>query len=214
MDRRSARDGTGRRRFPRPRGDGPSLCSTGSRTSSVSPPTRGWTHSARARCALWRGFPAHAGMDLRAADAHRLMPRFPRPRGDGPTIENVSTVVNAVSPPTRGWTRSYRTTAHDLRGFPAHAGMDLYARRYLYRTFRFPRPRGDGPKEWGGRGLRFTVSPPTRGWTVIRANQSRITAGFPAHAGMDRFIRSPQQAGTGFPRPRGDGPSSHHARPS
>ena len=71
------------------------------------------------------------------------------------------------------------------------------------------------------------VSPPTRGWTHLRAPMPRYTGfprprgdgpdrhgrrepcpiGFPAHAGMDRLQRAHRAAACGgFPRPRGDGP--------
>ena len=51
-------------RFPRPRGDGPEGEYEGSSEMEVSPPTRGWTSYRVIASCSFRGFPAHAGMDL------------------------------------------------------------------------------------------------------------------------------------------------------
>ena len=70
------------------------------------------------------------------------------------------------------------------------------------------------------------VSPPTRGWTVVRplvrrehpgfpahAGMDQVgkcvplrSSGFPAHAGMDLYLNAKRTTPDGFPRPRGDGP--------
>ena len=50
--------------FPRPRGDGPTMKSTGPVYFLVSPPTRGWTCRCEQGTQTVTGFPAHAGMDL------------------------------------------------------------------------------------------------------------------------------------------------------
>ena len=76
-------------------------------------------------------------------------------------------------------------------------------RRYC----RFPRPRGDGPSNGYGQWSDTGVSPPTRGWTVLRRLRVRVDAGFPAHAGMDHQDLAANRPGARFPRPRGDGPA-------
>ena len=173
--------------FPRPRGDGP-VADGVEATALVSPPTRGWT--------------------LRLHGVGDRPRWFPRPRGDGPSSRAARTASFRVSPPTRGWTLCEVALSSIHSGFPAHAGMDptgpvgRAARRW------FPRPRGDGPRgiTTGGGGL--TVSPPTRGWTLIHTPLGVFPDGFPAHAGMDPPRAAPPCARRRFPRPRGDGPAT------
>ena len=130
--------------------------------------------------------------------------RFPRPRGDGPVWYATATRYPGVSPPTRGWTSSITESDAAAMGFPAHAGMDLEAPQPLQTHTWFPRPRGDGPPVTMTTAT--AVSPPTRGWTTFNSPSSPISAGFPAHAGMDQ--RGSELVGPcpWFPRPRGDGP--------
>ena len=131
--------------FPRPRGDGPGTGYQAPIVLAVSPPTRGWTPGHRIEALADGGFPAHAGMDRHTPGTARRAPWFPRPRGDGPTERSPRVARGAVSPPTRGWTRSGSGQERGLDGFPAHAGMDRKSRSCSARTVRFPRPRGDGP---------------------------------------------------------------------
>ena len=91
-------------------------------------------------------------------------------------------------------------------GFPAHAGMDPRVSRSATDWPRFPRPRGDGPREVITHIHEVPVSPPTRGWTRTSQFQHIIALGFPAHAGMDLISTTAPRAAFGFPRPRGDGP--------
>ncbi len=112
-------------RFPRPRGDGPGICSVRNWRNEVPPPTRGWSPRATAADAIGVGSPAHAGMVPH--QALEVIPgrRFPRPRGDGP--------------------RPHRPEAAKTKGSPAHAGMVPPHKGPARPPPRFPRPRGDGP---------------------------------------------------------------------
>ena len=114
----------GGRWFPRPRGDGPLAFWIRLVWMEVSPPTRGWTQPRRRIMDRLRGFPAHAGMDPPSREPRAPTPRFPRPRGDGPTLHQVVEPSERVSPPTRGWTSGDWEDLRDAAGFPAHAGMD------------------------------------------------------------------------------------------
>ena len=145
-------------------------------------------------------------MDLLLVYAPALAARFPRPRGDGPASGGQQPDRARVSPPTRGWTPRHRVVSSSStgvspptrgwtpppvdmgsprRGFPAHAGMDPSPRSGPTFRFRFPRPRGDGPRVLGGPGKSAAVSPHTRGWTVRGQDHPQVRRGFPAHAGMD-----------------------------
>ena len=194
--------------FPRPRGDGPSICGRGSGTSAVSPPTRGWTPIHRVRRQPDRGFPAHAGMDPSPTCRRGAPSRFPRPRGDGPRYHHAAASERRVSPPTRGWTLTPACSAEGSPGFPAHAGMDRSPPMSCVVRPWFPRPRGDGPGQAAFAIGELEVSPPTRGWTVARMAADHRRAGFPAHAGMDHHSVCPCRPTARFPRPRGDGPCS------
>ena len=166
MDLRSKRRRAMRRRLPRTRGDGPRERGVRVPPSPASPHTRGWTSDLPAAGAPDRGFPAHAGMDLRLAPPPQRLIRLPRTRGDGPASRGAAPPPAGASPHTRGWTAVLIDPPALARGFPAHAGMD-------------PRPaaRPDRPR---------LASPHTRGWTACRNWQTRRRRGFPAHAGMDR----------------------------
>ena len=94
---------------------------------------------------------------------------------------------------------------HDGR-FPAHAGMDPQTLSAPDGVGGFPRPRGDGPSAAPRTTWRYRVSPPTRGWTLRRGAGRDVPGGFPAHAGMDRNLRTLSNTTHRFPRPRGVGP--------
>ena len=212
MDPSRRRPAGRRRRFPRPRGDGPARCCVPVSVMPVSPPTRGWTVEAHEEISRRSGFPAHAGMDLRRGVDRAAPARFPRPRGDGPYLLASADTTFAVSPPTRGWTTSSAMSVSNAAGFPAHAGMDPSDRpRWLWRTW-FPRPRGDGPYSSSVESPWSAVSPPTRGWTIVKMIPTPARDGFPAHAGMDLELTALEALIDGFPRPRGDGPRADQLR--
>ena len=145
MDPRSRSSRSPSRWFPRPRGDGPKTEVVDALAELVSPPTRGWTPVALIAPQQPFGFPAHAGMDPLPDGEEGRTPRFPRPRGDGPSRRNAATPRPPVSLPTRGWTLIEHAPAGGNAGFPAHAGMDRLPRDDGVLVNRFPRPRGDGP---------------------------------------------------------------------
>ena len=145
MDRSASWACLAYRRFPRPRGDGPSPAKPRRDVPTVSPPTRGWTPIVITNPDDAEGFPAHAGMDPDSANGQTSARWFPRPRGDGPLSTAMQAEESGVSPPTRGWTRRHRSGETARRGFPAHAGMDPGATSGSRVACRFPRPRGDGP---------------------------------------------------------------------
>ena len=111
--------------FPRPRGDGPMADRVKAVIEWVPPPTRGWPRPARCRARSRGGSPAHAGMARRPRPPGRagVGHRFPRPRGDGPTISPMAVLPTVVPPPTRGWPPSVSLGRGCSPGSPAHAGM-------------------------------------------------------------------------------------------
>ena len=208
MDPPQSTQGTAPARFPRPRGDGPETDDVATPDLEVSPPTRGWTTTARWLSRSSTGFPAHAGMDRCSRRSLPPCRRFPRPRGDGPTSQLRMRVEATVSPPTRGWTRERITESDVDGGFPAHAGMDPARSRHSPAPRWFPRPRGDGPIYIAAETEAAAVSPPTRGWTSPAPCPETAAGGFPAHAGMDPSTGPACIRCSWFPRPRGDGPTT------
>ena len=194
-------------RFPRTRGDGPVQEHSTRMIAEVSPHSRGWTFTPDGDLAMESGFPALAGMDPLPAlqDAH--LAGFPRTRGDGPSACSITWPANPVSPHSRGWTRAGAFDPDDRGGFPALAGMDLYARWRSGHGIRFPRTRGDGPPTSVARCSPSRVSPHSRGWTISANRIKQPDDGFPALAGMDPEVSRMPDITMRFPRTRGDGPT-------
>ncbi len=109
--------------FPRPRGDGPNTLTKPAHTSKFSPPTRGWPVRLAPHWPRRRVFPAHAGMARNAEPQNRKNHCFPRPRGDGPRIQQRRVHRFLFSPPTRGWPVVPVVHGASPDVFPAHAGM-------------------------------------------------------------------------------------------
>ncbi len=134
-----------RRRFPRPRGDGPHIVGGFIDFRGVPPPTRGWPPRQKHVRPQLDGSPAHAGMAPLMRPQNPALVGFPRPRGDGPLRQSGQEVTLAVPPPTRGWPLPCGVGNMGSRGSPAHAGMAPSGRGLPDTCPRFPRPRGDGP---------------------------------------------------------------------
>ena len=175
-------------------------------SAAASPRTRGWTPIVQGRGGPAAGFPAHAGMDPDHAPPPGRGSRLPRARGDGPGVEPPADRQVQASPRTRGWT--FEVAGRDVPsgGFPAHAGMDPFARHAGRMRSRLPRARGDGPQTVRRAASVALASPRTRGWTRHRPDVSCGVCGFPAHAGMDPRRRAQSRNSRRLPRARGDGP--------
>ena len=104
MDPLMPREKQGYPWLPRARGDGPSMPNSASDRPGASPRTRGWTLDIRIAADFADGFPAHAGMDLRATPSLDWLLRLPRARGDGPWEYWGHYHASEASPRTRGWT--------------------------------------------------------------------------------------------------------------
>ncbi len=157
----------------------------------------------------WCVAPAHAGMDRSRFGIERVLPRRPRPRGDGPRPPAIGPGFGQSPPPTRGWTWPVIASRHHAGVAPAHAGMDPAAWSLPNHPRGRPRPRGDGPNAPRGSYGHEWSPPPTRGWTRLHPRRHRRHPVAPAHAGMDPPAPAPPSFRTRRPRPRGDGPTRH-----
>ena len=194
--------------LPRARGDGPVADALKVMAVPASPRTRGWTLEGSARMTDGIGFPAHAGMDPIQETSRNQPTRLPRARGDGPGMRKGIEHGEMASPRTRGWTLDASVFHLELRGFPAHAGMDRSRCRLGRQRDGLPRARGDGPLSGGVTSWMAGASPRTRGWTPVFPSVAVSRSGFPAHAGMDPGTGATPPMPPGLPRARGDGPVS------
>ena len=207
MDPRNSGSRRPRRRLPRARGDGPTLCTAYRGTGAASPRSRGWTRGRGTIPASGCGFPALAGMDPVSCGRSRCRRRLPRARGDGPPRKGHLAMDARASPRSRGWTPVALCYRPDDLGFPALAGMDpcrLVSRRG---ASGLPRARGDGPPTGTDGDDLNRASPRSRGWTQAPAPLAPQDAGFPALAGMDPQDGAARGSCRRLPRARGDGPA-------
>ena len=93
-------------------------------------------------------------------------------------------------------------------GSPAHAGMDPLPHLHPHPAG-LPRTRGDGPCLAPSPSTSRGAPPHTRGPFISRP----MTAGSPAHAGMDLHVTREPTESDRLPRTRGDGPGVPQAPP-
>ena len=123
MARAASRTSAAPRRFPHPRGDGPSSRTRLHAWRPISPPTWGWPVHALARFRQASDFPTHVGMARAGAGGRAFPLGFPHPRGDGPSDLCTSTQSSSISPPTWGWPGFTLCNPVANLDFPTHVGM-------------------------------------------------------------------------------------------
>ena len=135
--------------FPRARGDVPQTSENVDTRVEFSPRTRGCSDRMGYRITYQPVFPAHAGMFRAPERIHALAVRFPRARGDVPTVLRGVLGPFEFSPRTRGcsYFRAKNFWLTDV--FPAHAGMFRPAQTSFSGARGFPRARGDVPTRRG-----------------------------------------------------------------
>ena len=90
--------------------------------------------------------------------------RLPRTRGDRPYISNSTTKRQKATPHTRGSTLAGRNAILNIKGYPAHAGIDRISLAVYVEQL---------------------ATPHTRGSTHMFAFWNTPPLGYPAHAGID-----------------------------
>ena len=169
--------------FPRARGDVPAHTEWVPLGHWFSPRTRGCSSSAICFLVVCGVFPAHAGMFLDFGAGALSLLRFPRARGDVPTIIPLFGMLTRFSPRTRGC--SYGVVAGNGHGgvFPAHAGMFLIEGFFQPYPARFPRARGDVPVMVSDQPLLTSFSPRTRGCSFDAVIEHVFASCFPRARG-------------------------------
>ena len=191
---------------PRLRGDGPDLAAWLTPARMVSPPTRGWSRTGDLVAPEALGVPAYAGMVRGQGSRRRRVVGCPRLRGAGPSGAANTSLVPAVAPPTRGWSRPPRPAQAVPLGVPAYAGMVPCPTISAPTPPGCPRLRGDGPSPRSAGRLPASVSPPTRGWSRVSGEPINPGEGVPAYAGMVPTGYRTCRCARWCPRLRGDGP--------
>ena len=174
--------------FPHPRGDGPGDDEAALDDTVFSPPAWGWSDAVHHLAERPRVFPTRVGMVRRPEVSRAGRGSFPHPRGDGPTFAWSCRKPAKFSPPAWGWSAIALASSRLMPVFPTRVGMVRRRRGSGPGRWRFPHPRGDGPRRSGCRAVRRRFSPPAWGWSDRHA--------------PSLFNRSC------FPHPRGDGPAN------
>ena len=170
------------------------------------PHTRGSTGSRACTTSLAPVSPAYAGIDLSAPHWAFGARSFPRIRGDRPHLRSRRERASLFPPHTRGSTGRIDSFYLLIEVSPAYAGIDL--RRALQKKprKRFPRIRGDRPRQAPPSHLDWAFPPHTRGSTVAVQSPETRTAVSPAYAGIDPIFIACILLYPSFPRIRGDRP--------
>ena len=171
-------------RFPRMRGDVPSILPLETISAMFSPHARGCSGNHHMFEQLKQVFPACAGMFPNLPSESNACTRFPRMRGDVPQSLSKRKANTVFSPHARGCSRLRvrRQLRHHV--FPACAGMFLLVACLVSYYDCFPRMRGDVPEVAAYLPLADEFSPHTRGCSD-QANHGEMGGRvFPAYAGM------------------------------
>ena len=193
-------------RFPRARGDRPSLLKSTPREEAVSPRPRGSARNPDSNDQRHLGFPAPAGIGHRRSLPRASAQGFPRARGDRPIGKGSWDRGAVVSPRPRGSALARALTKAGYKGFPAPAGIGPDFCSCTWKVQRFPRARGDRPYAIWLSAASMTVSPRPRGSALSRSRRMFRQCGFPAPAGIGPGRQRRSYAGRRFPRARGDRP--------
>jgi hypothetical protein len=151
----------------------------------ATPHTRGSTYLHALTFNPNPGYPAHAGIDLKAALRVDGNDWLPRTRGDRPYPCMYRGIENPATPHTRGSTPGSLPGAGFFDGYPAHAGIDQSRFFRELAEERLPRTRGDRPGQRHDIDTIAAATPHTRGSTYPRETPWPLTQGYPAHAGID-----------------------------
>ena len=114
-----------------------------------------------------------------------------------------------ATPHARGSTLPIGNGFHLRNGYPACAGIDPSAGRYLGICSRLPRMRGDRPVSGFPKVEVCPATPHARGSTSYPQFSPPCVFGYPACAGIDRPVGQARKKEEWLPRMRGDRPEGH-----
>src|SRR5690606_23426208 len=114
----------------------------------------------------------------------------------------------AFPPHTRGSTRDEADEEDEAEVSPAYAGIDRLRSAIVASGSGFPRIRGDRPRSRTACSSCPPFPPHTRGSTSKRGGGRESVRVSPAYAGIDPRSPPEPEATMGFPRIRGDRPTT------
>ena len=191
------------RAYPRSRGgtrgSGVGRCNHG----GLSPLTRGNRNHPRGAHGDLGPIPAHAGEPLHDSEKRRYWRAYPRSRGGTNLNEKPPTVIEGLSPLTRGNLSRIDAKTGKKGPIPAHAGEPHQSRSLCTCVRAYPRSRGGTPINSISSRSASGLSPLTRG--NLRASVLRASSAgpIPAHAGEPHRLVCWLQIHRAYPRSRG-----------
>ncbi len=153
------------------RGDRPDVVEAAVGGHGATPHARGSTLSPAEDVALFRGYPACAGIDRKGQILNARIRRLPRMRGDRPRYPNAFTQPDRATPHARGSTAASPNGQGKFCGYPACAGIDPSVPSSNKEAEGLPRMRGDRPfVGWFDR-KKAEATPHARGSTQRREGE-------------------------------------------
>ena len=198
--------------FPRARGDRPVAQLYLEGKDALPPRSRGSTRGAVDVAGELAASPALAGIDPPRRDPDEPLRGFPRARGDRPQGAGAAMARVQLPPRSRGSTRAQGSGVHAVDASPALAGIDLFKVQTDLQLSRFPRARGDRPRDAAPAPGSVWLPPRSRGSTLDDLHVVLLLKASPALAGIDPHRSTRRPTRTRFPRARGDRPADADRR--
>ena len=199
---RSIRPRSGRA-YPRGRGGNRDNYEGYCTIQGLSPRTRGKRRPAARWCRLIRPIPADAGETALPHEAEPLGWAYPRGRGGNDGTRGVTTVINGLSPRTRGKRRLLPVRCADTGPIPADAGETPNATRKPRAPRAYPRGRGGNAPAPSLTLNPLGLSPRTRGKQIDQRVQLAQQGPIPADAGETTITTTTPRRRRAYPRGRG-----------
>ena len=163
--------------------------------------TRGYRHN---HACGPRFIPAGAGNTLEANLNPRVIPVYPRWRGEHPLTSSLRVVSDGLSPLARGTRFSYRDWGQQHRFIPAGAGNTARISGKRGGSAVYPRWRGEHQRISQGEKILSGLSPLARGTLLLRNGEFSRSRFIPAGAGNTTKTKNRALTLTVYPRWRGE----------
>ena len=192
-----------RRAYPRSRGATSIVQIHPNSSSGLSPLTRGNRAIVFELCVARGPIPAHAGQPRTSAARRPRAGAYPRSRGATCREVNKTTLLEGLSPLTRGNLNSGPLNPTRFGPIPAHAGQPRPYRSKRSLVWAYPRSRGATIPPFHFSDPELGLSPLTRGNRGENGAAHAVRGPIPAHAGQPSSNSASGTAARAYPRSRG-----------